>query len=257
MLLLASCALREQLEREKDLDQKLALGQQFRDEGKYDQALQVYKGLAAAYPQTPPGDLALREAAFLLVHPGRPQKKYREAQDLWWKLLKNFPQSPYTAEARTWISLLTAHLDLQTQLEKEKQQLLQVKGQQEDCKAHLEELKQDQKNLAFDLIARNQKLMAQRDFDKILEENASVLSKNGAKPPADEALYALGLVYAYGEYPKKDALKALGFFNRLVREFPRSWRAEEAKVWIKNIETFEKSKQIDLEIEDKRKQLRK
>jgi TolA-binding protein len=148
-------------------------------------------------------------------------------------------------------------LELQTQLEKEKQQLLQVKGQQEDCKAHLEELKQDQKNLALDLIARNQKLMAQRDFDKILEENASVLSKNGAKPPADEALYALGLVYAYGEYPKKDALKALGFFNRLVREFPRSWRAEEAKVWIKNIETFEKSKQIDLEIEDKRKQLRK
>jgi outer membrane protein assembly factor BamD (BamD/ComL family) len=109
----------------------------------------------------------------------------------------------------------------------------------------------------LDLIARNQKLMAHKDFDKALDENLSILSKNGNKPPADEALYALGLIYAHDENPKKDSLKALAYFSRLVREFPRSWRTEEAKVWIRNIETFERSKQIDLEIERKRKHLGK
>ncbi|MBI5585474.1 MAG: tetratricopeptide repeat protein [Deltaproteobacteria bacterium] len=256
-MFLVGCALWDQIERERDLDERLALGQKFMEEGKYDQALQFYKGLAADYPQNPPGDLALKQTASILIHPGRPQKKYQEALDTWWKLLKNFPKSPYAAEARSWINLLTAYLDQQNKLEKEKQQLLQARNQTEECRAKLEEFKQDQKNVSLDLIARNQKLMAQKDFDRFVEENHAVLSKSGNKLPADEALYALGLIYAHGENPKKDSLKALGFFNRLVREFPRSWRTEEAKVWIKNIETFERSKQIDLEIEEKRKQLRK
>lgn len=254
---LGGCAFLEQIERDRNLEERQALGQQLKNTGKYDQALQVYKDLAVAYPHQPPGDLALRETASLLIHPGQPQKKYREALDTWWKLVKNFPQSPYAAEARTWISLLTEYLDQQKLLDKEKQNLSQAKNQSEDCRARLEELKQDQKNVHLDLIARNQKLMAHKDFDKALDENLSILSKNGNKPPADEALYALGLIYAHDENPKKDSLKALAYFSRLVREFPRSWRTEEAKVWIRNIETFERSKQIDLEIERKRKHLGK
>lgn len=257
ILFSAGCALWEQIGRESDWKERLALGQQYRDEGKYAQALQVFKGLAADYPQTPPGDLALKETAALLIHPGQPQKKIREALDTWWKLLKNYPHSPYAAEARSWISILTEYVNLQAQLEKEKQQLLQAKTQAEECRARVEEYKQDQKNVALDLIARNHKGMAQKEFDKVLEENQNMVSRSGNKPPADEALYALGLVYAHGENPKKDYLKALAYFNRLLKEFPRSWRAEEAKIWTKNIETFEQSKQIDLEIETKRKQLRK
>jgi tetratricopeptide (TPR) repeat protein len=257
LLFLAGCTLWEQLERERTLDERLALGQQLKEEGKYDRALQVYKSLAADYPQNSPGDLALKETASILIHPGRPQKKYQEALDTWWKLLKNFPASPYAPEARSWINLLTVFLDQQSQLEKEKKQLLQAKNQTEDCLARLEDFKQDQKNVALDLIARNQKWMAHKDFDRVLEENQAIVSKTGNKPPADEALYALGLIYANGENPKQDALKALGYFHRLLREFPKSWRAEEARVWIKIIETFERSKQIDLEIEEKRKRLRK
>ena len=108
-----------------------------------------------------------------------------------------------------------------------------------------------------DLLARNQKLWAQNDFDRALEENQAVLAKYGHKPPADEALYALGFIYTQADNPKKDYHKAIIYFKRLLREFPQSLRAEEARAWVQILELWERSKQIDLEIEKKRKQFRK
>ena len=108
-----------------------------------------------------------------------------------------------------------------------------------------------------DLLARNQKLWAQNDFDRALEENQAILAKYGHKPPADEALYGLGFIYAQANNPKKDYNKSILYFRRLVKEFPQSLRVEEARAWVQMLELWERSKQIDLEIEKKRKQFRK
>ena len=261
---LGGCALLDQVERHWTLEEKMTLGQKFRGEGKYEQSLQVYREILAAYPQESPGDLALREIASILIQPGRSQKSYREALDTWSKIPKYFPRSPYTEEAGVWIGLLTEYVDLQSQLEKEKSQFLktkiqgeEIKARLEDCKNKLEEIKPEQKNPAMELILRNQKLLAHKDFDRAMEENQTTYSKTGNKPPADEALYTLGLVQAHADNPNKDYPKAIAYFNKLLKEFPRSWRAEDARAWIKTIELSERSKQIDLEIEQKRKQLRK
>jgi hypothetical protein len=51
--------------------------------------------------------------------------------------------------------------------------------------------------------------------------------------------------------------KSLACFNRLIREHPASPLREEAKIWVSLLETMEKTKQVDLDLEEKKKALNK
>jgi hypothetical protein len=126
-----------------------------------------------------------------------------------------------------------------------------------------------------DQVLRSQKLLAKGDYDGFSRENQKVLSLSGNRPPGDEALLNLGLVLIHPGNPKKDFGKSLSFFMRLLKDFPQSHLAEQAKVWIdilqekekliqtneklnqmnqKLNEMIEKSKQIDIEIEERKRE---
>ena len=263
-LFFSGCAFFQEIMEGERVQEKMIQGQKFRNQGDFEQSIQVFEEILSAYPRRPPGDQALREVALTLSHPGNPRKNFPEALAFWWKLQKNFPHSPYAEEARAWIGLNTAYADALQKGEKTKSQLQQVKSQMEACKTQLEacktqleEVRSDPRWLMADLLARNQKLWAQNDFDRALEENQAILAKFGHKPPADEALYGLGFIFAQTNNPKKDYNKSILYFRRLVKEFPQSLRVEEARAWVQMLELWERSKQIDLEIENKRKQFRK
>jgi tetratricopeptide (TPR) repeat protein len=256
-LFFSGCTFFQEIVEEEGVQEKMVLGQKLRSRGEFEQSIQVFQEILSAYPHKSPGDRALRELALTLSHPGNPRKNFPEALAFWWKLQQDFPQSPSAEEARAWIGLHAAYAEALQKGEKTKNQLQQAKTQKEACKTQLEEVKSDPRWLMADLLSRNQKLWAQNDFDRALEENQAVLAKYGHKPPADEALYALGFIYAQANNPKKDYNKAIFYFKRLLREIPQSLRAEEARAWVQIMELWERSKQIDLEIEKKRKQLRK
>ena len=116
-----------------------------------------------------------------------------------------------------------------------------------------------------------QKLLDQGDYEGSLKENQKVLSMYDHVPPGDEALFNAGLIYAHYGYPKRDYQKSLDHFKRLVKVFPQSPFARQAKIWIgilqenerlkREIEelnkTINKSKQVDIEIDEKKKELSK
>jgi tetratricopeptide (TPR) repeat protein len=124
-------------------------------------------------------------------------------------------------------------------------------------------------------------------YEAAMKENQKLLSEG--KAPADMALYNMGLISACSLNPKKDYLQALDTFKKLVNQYPHSALAEEAKVWIQVLEehqkitderqkfleekrnlsrekeilsqereklkyTVEKSRQLDIEIEKRRRQ---
>lgn len=110
-----------------------------------------------------------------------------------------------------------------------------------------------------------QELLAQGDYEGSLRENQRALSLAGGRPPADEAIFKLGLIYAHPGNPRKDYRRAVGYFRNLARDFPRSPLAEQAKIWIGVLETserlaqanekltemLERLKKVDMEIEQK------
>ncbi len=95
------------------------------------------------------------------------------------------------------------------------------------------------------------------DFEGAMKVNHDVLADSPKTAPGDEALMNLGLISAHYANPKKDYRKAMSFFMRIEREFPQSPLVEEARIWVSVLQAFEKAKQVDIEIEEKKKVLGK
>ncbi len=100
-------------------------------------------------------------------------------------------------------------------------------------------------------------LIGKGDFEGALKASQRVLSRSPKSPPGDQALLDLGLINAHYANPKKDYKKALGYFLRLEREFPQSPLVEEARIWVSVLRAFEKAKQVDIEIEERKKEMGK
>jgi len=95
------------------------------------------------------------------------------------------------------------------------------------------------------------------DFEKALKRNQEILAMSPKTHPGDEALFNIGLIYAHSENPQKDYKKSADYFRRLLKEFPRSTFIEEAKMWIGVLQDIEKAMKVDIEIEERKKELSK
>jgi TolA-binding protein len=110
-------------------------------------------------------------------------------------------------------------------------------------------------------VQRARQHFARQEYDASVKENQRAVALLRNKPPADEAVFFLGLAFAHAGNPKKDNRAAVNYFARVVKEYPQSPWVDQAKAWIgvlqsneKLTDTLEKSKQVDIEIEEKRRQ---
>ena len=117
---------------------------------------------------------------------------------------------------------------------------------------------------ADEYLLRGQKLLARGDYEGSLRENQKTLSVSAHNPPGDEALFNMGLIYAHSGNPKKDYGKSLEFFKKLLKDYPQSPLVEQAKIWIgvlqeneKLTHMLEESKQVDVEIEERKREKKK
>jgi len=76
------------------------------------------------------------------------------------------------------------------------------------------------------------KLLAQGKYDEALTEFQKALALSNQKPPEDEALFNIGLIYASSRYPKKDYKRSMLFFTEILNNYPQSPLIEQAKIWL-------------------------
>ena len=101
------------------------------------------------------------------------------------------------------------------------------------------------------ILAQN--LLAKGDYEGSLRESQRVLVLLKDQAPADTAVFNMGLIYAHPKNPKKDNKRAIYFFNRVIKGYPDSPWAEQAKIWVGVLDGVEKLKQVDLEIEERKR----
>ena len=106
---------------------------------------------------------------------------------------------------------------------------------------------------ANEYLLAAQNLLARGDYEGSLRESQRVLGLLKDQPPADTAIFNMGLVYAHPKNPKKDNKRAIYFFNRVIKGYPDSPWAEQAKIWVGVLDGVEKLKQVDLEIEERKR----
>jgi tetratricopeptide (TPR) repeat protein len=99
---------------------------------------------------------------------------------------------------------------------------------------------------AQEYLLRGQKLLSKKDYAGAIIEYEKVLSISLHKPPEDQALFNIALVYAHFGNPKRDYKKSIDFFLRMLTEFPESHLVEQAKIWIGLLrESMESNKKIE------------
>jgi len=94
---------------------------------------------------------------------------------------------------------------------------------------------------------------AKGDFEGSLRESQKALTLLKDQSPADTAIFHMGLVYVHPKNPKKDNKRATYFFNRVIKGYPDSAWVEQAKIWVGVLDGVEKLKQVDLEIEERKR----
>lgn len=190
----------------------------------------------------PPADIAFYALGEVYAHHDFAGKDLVVSKYYFEKLSENFPDSPLTPEAKTYISFFEMISD------KEKET---IALKRESLKKEKSAIIQNTKTSAT--VSR--KIVENQNFNEAIIKNEQILAKAGNKKPADEALYNLGLIYAHAENPDLDYKKSQLYFIRLTEQFPDSEFTEEAQVMLGLFETIEKIQQIDIEIDQQKKEL--
>jgi chaperonin cofactor prefoldin len=95
-------------------------------------------------------------------------------------------------------------------------------------------------------IERARSLMRQGAFEASLRESQEVLRRY-PQSQGDQALFQIGLIYANLQNPNSDYERSLVYFQRLIREFPRSDLRSDAEIWILVLQKIsEKDKDIEI-----------
>ncbi len=176
-------------------------------------------------------DVALYDLALVYAHYANPDRDYRVSSEYLKRLATDFPDSPLAEEAKIWANVFGV-MDEITQVTFRKIE----KG-------------------AYAGLHLDQSLITSGQFEKAKIKNQEILHFANGAPPADAALYNLGLIYAHYANPEKDYKKAAMYFTHLIEGFPQSPLVEEAKAWVGLFDAIEKMRQIDIDIEEKKKEL--
>jgi tetratricopeptide (TPR) repeat protein len=210
--------------------------------GLFESIIQQSKQVIEKNETEPPADVAFYSLGEVYAHHDFAGRDYTLSQYYFEKLIENFPDSHLTTEAKTYISLFEniATQEKATAVVEEK--LSQTKIIAEKKKKSVP-------------VPEPRKVVENHNFEEAVQENLQILEKAGKKKPADEALYNLGLIYAHIDNPAKDYKKSQKYFHVLIEQFPDSELAEEGRIWLGLFETIEKIQQIDVDIEQQKKQL--
>jgi tetratricopeptide (TPR) repeat protein len=196
-------------------------------------SVQEFNTALSLAPEKTPGDSALFYLGILYVHYHYPGRNYKKALYYFQKLIKDFPESKLEERSKIWIRVLR---DLeQKKLEPVKSIIIRTKEESATTKGKI--------------------LLDLGDFKGAIAESRQVLAKFPNDPPGDQALFNIALIFVDYRNPNKDYNKSLLYFKRLVNEFPHSTLRERAKTWIEVLDAIEKAKQVDIEIEEKRKEV--
>ncbi|RJQ18915.1 MAG: hypothetical protein C4560_06790 [Nitrospiraceae bacterium] len=218
------CATLGKINDRQAAEEHLKRGSQLLAEGDYQGALRENHRAFSLSPKAPPGDNSLFNMGLIYAHYGNPDKDYKKALGYFEQLIREQPRSPMLENAKIWVGVIN--------------DINNSKKEAAPVNEHL---------------LRGQQLIEAGDFRGAFNEIQKVLAVKG--PARDTALFYMGLFFAHYGNPEKDYAKSIGYLGQLIREYPQSPWLEQAKIMVDVINVIEKAKQIDIEIERKKKEL--
>ena len=279
---LLSCATSERVRERNEAHEFLCPRQQLLAPGDYERSLLENQYVLSLPEGRSCRDEALFNMGLIYAHSGNPEKDLKKAMSYFEKLVQDYPESPFSEQARIWAATLQEIDELHGVIEKSTQTIEQSRQDMEKLneamQAALREIEEpaataepppgpetDKQAEARGVLLRAHDLLARGEIDRAFSENERLL---GSGILEDEALFNLGMICIHPGNPKKDFAKSVGFLKTLIKDYPQSPWSERAKVILgvfqeneklaqdieKLRQVFERSKQVDVEIEEKRRE---
>ena len=279
---LLSCATSERVRERNEAHEFLCPRQQLLAPGDYERSLLENQYVLSLPEGRSCRDEALFNMGLIYAHSGNPEKDLKKAMSYFEKLVQDYPESPFSEQARIWAATLQEIDELHGVIEKSTQTIEQSKQDMEKLneamQAALREIEEpaataepppgpetNKQAEARGVLLRAHDLLARGEIDRAFSENERLL---GSGILEDEALFNLGMICIHPGNPKKDYAKSVGFLKTLIKDYPQSPWSERAKVVLgvfqeneklaqdieKLRQVFERSKQVDVEIEEKRRE---
>jgi outer membrane protein assembly factor BamD (BamD/ComL family) len=212
----SGCATYEKARNDQAINKHLVNAKELFFEGYYGSSLAELKQVLTMPLESPFRDDALFYTGLIYAHYENSDKDYKTSRFYFKKLIREYPQSPLTEEL---------------------------------------EIKMDELATSERHFRSGRRFLSGGNFDDAVKEMQKILALPYDSPYADDALFYMGLIYAHYDNPKKDYAKARGIFEKVIKQHPQSLLVEQAKVWAGVLDVIEKSKQVDIEIEEKMKKL--
>jgi len=216
--------------------------------GSYQEAIAENQQVLSMSVAGVPKDKAIFNIALIYAHNKNPGKDYRKSLGYFKTLVKDYPDSVLREQAEIWASAIS---DIQkSRIEREENKNNRKVNSVQ--KVSNERNEQVTSNLH---LLRSQKLFSEGKYKEVIDENSVLLQMPGKNLFRDRALFNMGLVYAHHDNPDKDYAKSLSYFSQLIEQYPDSPLAVQAAIWQNVLNVIEKAKQVDIEIEQKKKEL--
>ncbi len=259
----SGCATPEKMKTEinpqEEANQHLLRSRKLLTQRDFEGALNETQEILSLATRRPPEDEALYTVGMIYVHPESPRRNLMKSLYFFDRVVEDFPQSPWALQARAWIGILQENRRFNQSIENLNRQVKQL---------HLEKMKLSEESDSHRPFLNSLELLSQGKYEEASKEIQKLLSPSPRHPLEDEALFQMGLIYTHPGNPKKDYGKSMNYFKKLIKDYPQSSWSELAKIWTgmlqenerltqtvdKLNQTIEKSKQVDIEIEEKKKE---
>ena len=239
VLVLSGCATFEGIKGTFAAREYMNRSSEFVAAGDYQAAIEENQRVLSMSVDGVPKDQAAFNIALIYANTKNPARDYRKSLGYFKTLVKDYPESPLREQAETWASLMSA-VQKTTIGSKGTNNGQSTSNEQVTSNLHL---------------LQSQKLFSEGKYQEVIDENSVLLEMPGKSIFRDRALFNMGLVYAHHENPDKDYAKSLSYFTQLINEYPDSPLAVQAAIWQNVLNIIEKAKQVDIEIEQKKKEL--
>ena len=237
------CAAMREVEMRSSADKSLLRGQELFARGDYAGALRENQAVVSAFDKKPPGDRALFSMGLIYAHHDNPQRDYKQSRAYFKKFIEDYPQSALAGQADMWVHVID-------EIAKEKRIARELEKKQ------VEKKPESREQAACRNLQHGQEPLIKGDYQESLRENQKALSLLDKKVPGgDRTLFTMGLMYVHYDNPERDYRKSMEYFTRLVEDYPKSALVEQAKIWVNILDIIEKEKQVDIELEQKKKDL--
>jgi len=220
---LTGCAYINEIKKEKEAHRLLIDCRIHAIAGEYARALSECERVLSIFPDRYPADEALYTISIIYLDPENPARDPARSIDILKKIERDFKRSKYVYDASVWSNIVN--------------KVNRSSTVRDDL--YLGKIKAFFKN---------------RNYADAIKENQRIIN-NPSHPRRAHALYNMGLIYADFKNPHRDFGKAIMYFEKVIKEYPESIFALRARIWKDVLISIEKSKQIDIEIEEKKKEL--